>query len=83
MKLLEAGSLPFHKMGKHRRIRFADLAVFKAERDRASAEAMEELAKQAQEFQLGYEDELAVYRGLRCVHVLSHAVAMQRITACA
>jgi hypothetical protein len=28
---------------------------FKAERDRASGQAMEELAKQAQELQLGYE----------------------------
>jgi excisionase family DNA binding protein len=55
VKLLEGGALPFHKTGKHRRIRFADLMGFKAERDRASAQAMEELAKQAQELQLGYE----------------------------
>lgn len=55
VKLLETGALPFHKAGKHRRIRFADLMAFKAERDRASAEAMEELAKQAQELRLGYE----------------------------
>ena len=55
VKLLESGVLPFHKAGKHRRIRFADLMTFKAERDRASADAMEELAKQAQELQLGYE----------------------------
>lgn len=55
VKLLESGALPFHKAGKHRRIRFADLMAFKAERDRASAKAMEELAKQAQELQLGYE----------------------------
>ena len=55
VKLLESGALAFHKAGKHRRTRFADLMAFKAERDRASAEAMEELAKQAQELQLGYE----------------------------
>jgi len=55
VKLLEGGALPFHKTGKHRRIRFADLMSFKAERDRASARAMEELAKQAQELQLGCE----------------------------
>ena len=54
-KLLEGGALPFHKTGKHRRIRFADLMSFKAAQDRASAQAMEELAKQAQELQLGYE----------------------------
>jgi excisionase family DNA binding protein len=55
VKLLESGALAFHKTGKHRRIRFADLMVFKTEQDRASAQAMEALAKHAQELQLGYE----------------------------
>ncbi len=54
-KLLEGAVLPFHKTGKHRRIRFADLMGFKAEQDRASAQAMEELAKQAQDLQLSHE----------------------------
>lgn len=45
VKLLESGALPFHKAGKHRRVRFADLMAFKAERDRASSLAMEELGK--------------------------------------
>ena len=54
VKLLEGGALPFHKTGKHRRIRFADLS-FKAAQDRASAQAMKELAKQAQELKFGYE----------------------------
>ena len=44
VKLLESGALAFHKTGKHRRIRFADLMVFKTEQDRASAQAMEALA---------------------------------------
>ena len=55
VKLLEAGELPFHKTGKHRRVRFADLMLFKAERDRASEQAMDALAQQAQELGLGYE----------------------------
>jgi excisionase family DNA binding protein len=55
VKLLESGALPFHKTSKHRRIRIADLMGFKAEQDRASAQAMEALAKQAQELELGYE----------------------------
>lgn len=55
VKLLESGALAFHKTGKHRRICFADLMVFKTEQDRASAQAMEALARQAQELQLGYE----------------------------
>lgn len=44
-----------HPQWTHRRIRFADPTAFKGERDRASAQAMEELAKQAQELRLGYE----------------------------
>lgn len=55
VKLLEANSLPFHKTGKHRRVRFADLMSFKSERDRASEQAMEGLTKQAQELRMGYE----------------------------
>jgi hypothetical protein len=47
--------LPHHKTGKHRRVRFADLMQFKTKRDEASEQAMGELAKQAQELQLGYE----------------------------
>lgn len=55
VKLLETGELPFHKTGKHRRVRFADLTSYKARRDQASEEAMTELARQAQELGLGYE----------------------------
>lgn len=55
VKLLEDGALPFHKTGKHRRVRFADLMQFKASRDLASEQAMQELARQAQELGMGYE----------------------------
>lgn len=55
VKLLEGGALPFHRTGKHRRIRFADLMQFKAERDHAGEQAMEELAQQAQDLGMGYE----------------------------
>ena len=55
VKLLEEGALPFHRIGKHRRVRFADLMQFKARRDQASEEAMAALAKQAQELGMGYE----------------------------
>ena len=55
VKLLEDGALPFHRTGKHRRVRFADLMQYKATRDRASEEAMAALAKQAQELGMGYE----------------------------
>lgn len=55
VKLLESDVLPFHRTGKHRRIRFTDLMHYKAQRDRASEHAMDELASQAQELGLGYE----------------------------
>jgi excisionase family DNA binding protein len=55
VKLLESNVLPHRKAGKHRRIRFADLMRYKAERDRSSEEAMAALARQAQD--LGMDDE--------------------------
>lgn len=48
VKLLEDGQLAFHRTGKHRRVRFADLMAFKERRDQASQDAMEALAQQAQ-----------------------------------
>jgi excisionase family DNA binding protein len=53
-KLLERGALKFHKVGTHRRIRFADLDAFRAERERAREQSMAELARQAQEEGMGY-----------------------------
>lgn len=55
VKLLEDGALPFHRAGKHRRVKFADLMHYKDARERASEEAMAELASQAQELDMGYE----------------------------
>ncbi|MCA8221182.1 helix-turn-helix domain-containing protein [Burkholderia sp. BC1] len=55
IKLLESNALPYHRTGKHRRVRFSDLMRYKAERDQESADAMEELSKQAQDLRMGYE----------------------------
>lgn len=55
IKLLESGELAFHRAGKHRRIRFADLMQYKESRERASEEAMAQLAQQSQELGMGYE----------------------------
>ena len=54
VKLLEEGKLPHHKTGRHRRVLFADLMKFKEEREANSLTAMQELAQQAQELDLGY-----------------------------
>jgi excisionase family DNA binding protein len=53
--LLESGELPFHRIGKHRRVRFYDLMTFKTRRDRGSEQAMTEPAAQAQALRMGYE----------------------------
>jgi excisionase family DNA binding protein len=55
VSLLEGGNVPFHRTGKHRRVRFDDLMAYKAKRDEASAAAMEALTAQAQELKMGYE----------------------------
>ncbi|VVO13724.1 helix-turn-helix domain-containing protein [Pseudomonas fluorescens] len=55
VKLLESGELAFHKTGKHRRVRFAELMDYKSKRDSASEQAMNLLAEQAQSLRMGYE----------------------------
>ena len=55
VSLLEAGELPFHKTGKHRRIRFSDLMAYKATRDAKSEKLMDELVREAQALGMGYE----------------------------
>ena len=50
--LLENGQLPYHKVGTHRRVRFADLMTFKRRRDAESEAALRELAALSQEMKL-------------------------------
>jgi excisionase family DNA binding protein len=55
IKLLESGEISYHKTGKHRRVRFADLMDYRSRRDTASEQAMALLAEQAQALRTGYE----------------------------
>jgi len=55
VKLLETGKIPFHRAGKHRRIKFSDLMDYKNVRDTESEQALAELAQQAQELDMGYQ----------------------------
>ena len=48
VKLLEEGKLPYHKTGRHRRVLFADLMRYKAQRESDSNNAMQELADLSQ-----------------------------------
>ena len=53
VKQLEAGDIPFHKVGRHRRIRFSDLMDYRDRIDQEGAAAADELAAQAQALGLG------------------------------
>lgn len=49
IKLLERGEIAYHKVSKHRRIRFDDLMAYKTQQSLQSSQALDDLAKQAQE----------------------------------
>jgi excisionase family DNA binding protein len=52
--LLEQNSLPYRKVGTHRRILFKDLLDYRERSRIASKDALDELARQAQELDMGY-----------------------------
>jgi excisionase family DNA binding protein len=49
VKMLEEGLLPFHKIGRHRSILFADLMTYISEREHESLDVIQALADQAQD----------------------------------
>lgn len=54
VKLLEEGDIPFYKVRTHRRIKFQDLIKYKRNRGEQSEAAMQALADQSQENDMGY-----------------------------
>jgi excisionase family DNA binding protein len=54
VSLIKAKKLVARKVGTHRRIRFADLQAYKASIDTERAAALDALAQQAQELNMGY-----------------------------
>lgn len=54
IRLLEQGKMPFHMVGTHRRIRFADVLEYKEDRAKTSKEKLKSLLEQAQDLDMGY-----------------------------
>lgn len=54
VRLLEEGKIAYHKVGTHRRIRFEDVVRYKEDRQKVSQDALQKLADQAQELNMGY-----------------------------
>ena len=55
VQLLERGDIPFHKIGRHRRVRYQDVLVYKERIDSERRKVLDALAEQAQVLQMGYE----------------------------
>lgn len=54
-RLLDTGRIPHRRTGGHRRIAFADVVQYRAERDAEARAAVDELTQLAQEMGLGYD----------------------------
>lgn len=54
VKMLENEEIPFHKVGRHRRINAKDLIDYKRKRDEEREGLLDDLAAQAQELDMGY-----------------------------
>ena len=54
VKLVDAGQIPHHKTGSHRRIYFEDLMQYRDMRDAQRAEALRELTRKSAEYGLEY-----------------------------
>ena len=55
VKLLERGEIPFHKRGRHRRIRFDDLVQYKSKDELNREKAFDEMVELSEELGIGYE----------------------------
>jgi excisionase family DNA binding protein len=52
--LLEAGQIPFRRVGQHRRVRLDDLLAYKRKDDETRRRIADELTADAQELGIGY-----------------------------
>ncbi len=52
IKLLEAGDIPYHKVGRHRRVRIEDVVQYKEEIDRQRELILDQMVAEAEELGL-------------------------------
>lgn len=52
--LLEDGTIPFHKVGTHRRIRYADLQAYRLSIEKQRQTALQDMADETERLGLGY-----------------------------
>ncbi len=57
VRLVEKGEIPFHKVGKHRRVYASDVLDYKAKIYADREKTLQKLTKQAQKLNMGYDDE--------------------------
>lgn len=55
IKLLKAKALPYRQVGTHRRLRLSDVLAYQKQMDKKADKAMQALADQAQELDMGYD----------------------------
>lgn len=55
IKLLDAGEIPFHRVGSHRRLRVEDVLIYRDDRAKARAEALDRLTEFSQTLPGGYQ----------------------------
>jgi excisionase family DNA binding protein len=55
-KLMDEGRIPCRKVGSHRRVKYEDVIAFKQKDDRARQKVIDQLIRDAQEQDMGYND---------------------------
>lgn len=56
-KVLDLGDISYHKVGRNRRVKLSDVLAYKKQQECRSKDTLQELADEAQEFNMGYSSD--------------------------